>query len=81
MELPWEEGSKQREVHVQRPWGEKPACWRKLEQGGRRGEWWEERSERRAGWGVDRAGPDASVSLDCIQVSGQLGEISSPCNV
>lgn len=66
MELPQEEGSKQSAVHVQRPWGEKLACWRKLEQGGRRGEWWEARSERRAGWEADQAGPDASVSLDCI---------------
>ena len=66
MELPREEGSKQSAVCVQRPWGEKLACWRKLEQGGRRGEWWEATSERWAGWGADQAGPDASVSLDCI---------------
>lgn len=59
MELPWEECSEQRELHIQRPQGEKLVCRRRLEQRARRGELREVRSERQVGWGVDQRGPDA----------------------
>lgn len=69
MELPWEERSEQRELHIQRPWGEKLVCWRRPEQRARRGELWEVRSERQVGWEVDQPGPDAGRAWTAI--SGQ----------
>ena len=63
MEPPWEECSKQREAHVQRPWGEKLVCGRRLEgetlerdrglgHGSRRGRRGKEGLERQPGWGA-----------------------------